>query len=281
MKAINLIIPSSILENSNNLLEKTLKIGQIARIAAIFKISKIVLLITKTKQDLQLNFIKKILEYLNTPQYLRKRKFPLDKELKHVGMLPPLATYLHHLSNKEDKLKNGEYREGFSINHGKRWIEVDIGIERPIKIEVNIEKMPTEKIYVKISKIENKIHYSLISKEDIQDYGGYEVEISTLTDLLKFKKNTLFLGTSKKGLLIYDISEKLKNEIAEINEISLIFGSAKLDIFKLFSHYNINIEKNIPYIINFLPDQGVRTIRTEEAISIVLASLNLLMNKIE
>ena len=278
MKIFSLILPSTILENSNNLLEKTLKIGQIARVAAIFKIVKIIILKTNTKQDSNLELIKKILDYLNTPQYLRKRKYPIDKDLKYVGILPPLATYLHHLSKKQESLKNGEIREGLILESGKNWIIVDIGIEFPIKLEQFDEKIKFENLFIKITKNKKDIDYSIISKNNIQNYIGYGVDISTLTEVIKNRECGLILGTSKKGASVFDIIKEIKNDVIKNEKISLIFGSAKLDIFKLFKKYNINIEKEIPYIINFLPDQGVRTIRTEEAMIIALSSLNSLLN---
>ena len=278
MKLFSIILPSTILENTNNLLEKTLKLGQIARIAGIFKISKIFILKTNTKQDSDLEFIKKILEYLNTPQYLRKKKYSIDKDLKHVGRLPPLATYLHHLSKKEENLKNGEIREGLILESGKHWITVDIGIEFPLKIMKFVEKNKNEKLFIKILKSEEKIDYSIIFKNEIKEYLGYDVRITTLTKIMKNKECGLILGTSKKGVRIFEVIKKIKNDLIKNKKISLIFGSAKLDIFKLFKKYNINIEKEIPYIINFLPNQGVRTIRTEEAMLIALSSLYSLLN---
>ncbi|NHI92780.1 MAG: hypothetical protein EAX96_09795 [Candidatus Lokiarchaeota archaeon] len=279
MKEINIVIPSTILENCNNLFEKTIKIGQIARIIAIFKVKTIFLLKTKTNYDFGLTIIKKILEYLVTPQYLRKKRFSIDKDLKYVGTLPPLATYLHHLSKTEDNLKNGEIREGYLIEKKDNYIFIDIGIEKPIKLTEKVNEFKDlSRIYVKIEKKINKFYYSLIEKNDIHEYIGYDIKIVTLTNLLRNKDIGLILGTSKKGKKIFEIISRIKNEIKEHKSISLIFGSAKLDIFKLFKKYSINIDENIPYIINFLPEQGVRTIRTEEAISIALTSLSFLIN---
>ena len=39
--------------------------------------------------------IRRVLEYLETPQYLRRRLFPLDESLKYAGLLPPLRIPSH------------------------------------------------------------------------------------------------------------------------------------------------------------------------------------------
>jgi len=270
----NLVLISSILENCNNLLEKTLKIGQIARYAAIFEINWIYLLKTHKKNDKELPFIKKIFEYLNTPQYLRKKRFAFESELKHVGTLPPLATYLHHITKIKKELKDNEIREGLIVEADENSIIIDIGIEEYIKIKENQNQFDKSRpIYLKIKKNINEISYKIISFDEGNNYMGYRVKILTLSELFKEEKG-LFIGTSRRGLNIFDIQNKLKTEIQTKSNINLLFGSPKVGIFKLFKQNNLNIKDIVPYIINFIPNQGVRTIRTEEAIPIVLSTLN-------
>ena len=269
-----LVLLSSILENCNNLMEKTLKIGQISRAMAIYKIRTIYLLKTSPKNDKEIPFIKKIFDYLNTPQYLRKKRFTFEKELKHVGMLPPLATYLHHLTKTKKDLKNEEIREGYIVDSDKKGITIDIGIEKYISIKENGNKVDKLRpIYIKIKKNNDDISYDIVSPDEGNQYLGYNVIIYTLPELLKDKKG-LFIGTSRRGLNIFDVQNKLMEEFDNKSNIYLLFGSPKLDIFKFFKQYNLNIKDFVPHIINFIPNQGVRTIRTEEAISIVLSTLN-------
>jgi hypothetical protein len=71
----------------------TLKVGQIARAAAVFRVSRIVIYRDQEYNDSR--FISMILRYMETPQYLRKLLIPRREELRHVGMLPPLRTSHH------------------------------------------------------------------------------------------------------------------------------------------------------------------------------------------
>ena len=72
MKKLILAIPSNILEDSNTLQDKTQKIGVIARASSLFSVSEILVYDIPHKKNDSV-FITKILKYLNTPPYLRKK----------------------------------------------------------------------------------------------------------------------------------------------------------------------------------------------------------------
>jgi len=67
-------IPDSSLSDEMGLREKTIKIGKFARAFSIFGVEKIVIYKdpTEKKQRSDMLLIKLILEFLNTPPYLRK-----------------------------------------------------------------------------------------------------------------------------------------------------------------------------------------------------------------
>ncbi|KDN40175.1 DUF171-domain-containing protein [Tilletiaria anomala UBC 951] len=56
-------------------------------------------------------FMARILQYLETPQYLRKVLFPMHPDLRYAGLLPPLDLP-HHL-RREDQAR---YREGVIVS---------------------------------------------------------------------------------------------------------------------------------------------------------------------
>jgi hypothetical protein len=53
---------------------RTLKVGTIARAAAVFRVDRIVIYRDREFDDSR--FISRVLQYAETPQYLRKRLFP-------------------------------------------------------------------------------------------------------------------------------------------------------------------------------------------------------------
>ena len=71
MGELEIAIPSNILEDCQSLYTKSQKLSLIARSASIFQINKIY--IYKVKRTDDSNFISLLLNYLVTPQYLRKK----------------------------------------------------------------------------------------------------------------------------------------------------------------------------------------------------------------
>ena len=92
---LSILIPSSLTSESKDPRIKTYKVGQIARLASIFRVDKII--IYKDPEYDDSKFIDLVLRYAETPQYLRKQLFPLRDELKYVGVIPPLRTPHHPL----------------------------------------------------------------------------------------------------------------------------------------------------------------------------------------
>jgi len=78
-------------------------VGQIARIAGIFSIDEIIIYHDKPKNSKEndyINFFVTNLQYLETPQYLRKFLFPFCKDLNLAGLMNPLDSS-HHLRINE------------------------------------------------------------------------------------------------------------------------------------------------------------------------------------
>ena len=119
-KKLAIAIPASVISDTPHLREKTSKIGLIGRAAAIFRVDEIIVYPDnpKANQVRDLDFISLLLNYLETPQYLRKRLFKLEPSLQFAGILPPLRTPHHPVSGKTRDLKVGEYREGLVLSQG-------------------------------------------------------------------------------------------------------------------------------------------------------------------
>ena len=76
MGELEIAIPSNILEDCQSLSAKSQKLSLIARSASIFQINKIYIYKVKRRDDSR--FISLLLNYLVTPQYLRKKLFPIS-----------------------------------------------------------------------------------------------------------------------------------------------------------------------------------------------------------
>lgn len=278
---ISMFIPNSILDEVSEPRQKAIKIGTIGRAAAIYRVEEIIIYPDTKKPGWKRKskYIEVMLKYLDTPQYLRKRVFKLSKELKYVGILPPLATPHHSLKRKITELSDGEIREGYVIKVSKGKALVDIGTNQPIFIDLKNKKiLKGDRITIKIIKKDNEILGRPISKEEIDIYWGFEVKVlkSLLGRFLKKHDYDLVIATSRYGKLITDIYKDLIREFTRVESVALLFGSPREGLYEILRKESIELSDVADYIINMIPFQGVRTVRTEEAIHASLSLINFL-----
>ena len=267
-----ILIPSSLTMESRDLRVRTLKVGLIARAAAVFRVNRIV--IYKDEEFDDSRFISMVLRYMDTPQYLRKLLIPRREELRHVGILPPLRTPHHPINSKTSALKIGEYRVGAVVesvgSDGGVWVE--IGVDRPIPLRT-VEKFEAgQRLSVRIFSLD-PLAAELVGHKEIPVYWGYETEVvGSLEDYLG-STDAFVLITSRKGTPITsDLLHKIgRKERAGQSDLAVVFGSPArgVDAFlskKLMDRY---------CMMNTIPQQGTQTVRVEEAVFATLALLNL------
>lgn len=268
-KELSVFIPNSFLSESKDLKVRTYKVGLIGRTLAVYNVNNVVVY-----NDDQLNenegkedgeFIAEILRYMNTPQYLRKRAFPIRAELKHVGILPPLRTPHHPIDSHPEV---GDYRQGFTVKRNNKGTFVDIGMDR---LAFCKEKLSVNKIFsFEITKIaKNEVIVTPDQPDDV--YWGYNVISSnkSLKNSLKLIKPDLVIETTRYGDEINSIFDELALKVEECNNISILFGGPYSSIQDDVSNLNWNLFK-----VNTIPNQGTETVRTEEAVIATLSLIN-------
>ncbi len=269
-KHLSIFVPASILSETKDLRIKTYKIGLIGRAAAIFKADRIVVYSDNSDKE-EVKFISDVLTYMNTPQYLRKKVFPITRELRNVGILPPLRTP-HHPTGE---LSEGDYRQGLTLKRTKKGTVVDIGADRLAlcKEKLSVNKVLSFKV-VKFGK-------ELIIDPDVPDYyWGYKV-LSTNKNLydsiLTLKPGPdLVIGTSRYAQSITSVLEEVKSKLKGSKHTAILFGGPYAGLDELISGQD---EKEIIDLeVNTVPSQGTKTVRTEEAVLATLSVFNLLLN---
>ena len=135
---VSIAIPGSIVDNCQTKELKTCLVGQIARAATIYHVDEIIVYndhlgsrntttdTSTATSSSSCQFMAKILQYCECPQYLRKHFFPLDADLQFVGVLSPVDAPHHVRVN--DRCK---YREGIVLDKigptGGSCVNVGIG----------------------------------------------------------------------------------------------------------------------------------------------------------
>ncbi len=278
---ITIALPSSLVAEANSLLEKTLKIGFIARVLSIFKVEKAVIYVDKSADLDERGLIDKLFNYILCPQYLRKKVFPLDPDLRYVGLMPPLNTPNHPLEKHVDEIPKISYREGLIIGQkGQNRYIVDVGLEKPVIIHEKKALQHEERVLLKLIKKNGDIEAYLVEKKDIPYYFGFDVAVTDMSlkeVIASFKNKMLIIATSKYGEEIQkEVRNLMKKMKSYSNKVLLLFGSPFKGLYEIAKVEGFNLDEEVDFILNFIPEQGTKTIRIEEALCSVLAILNFL-----
>ena len=176
-KKLSIAIPASTISDTPHLREKTSKIGLIGRAAAIFRVDEIIVYPDnpKTDQRRDLDFIALLLNYLETPQYLRKSLFKIEPDLQFAGILPPLRTPHHPVSGKTADLKAGEYREGLVLSQVKEGLLVDIGVEQPALMR-QTQYAVGDRLTLQVVNVGARVEAQPVDRDQVPVYWGFRVQ---------------------------------------------------------------------------------------------------------
>ena len=77
--------------------------------------------------------LKTILQFLDTPQYLRKIVYPRMQQLEYAGILHPIKAPHHKAPEDIKKVKAGDVRTGVIVKvKGQLYVEVGLGSLVPL-----------------------------------------------------------------------------------------------------------------------------------------------------
>ncbi|KAK9161188.1 hypothetical protein Syun_007529 [Stephania yunnanensis] len=292
IRTVSIAVPGSIIDNAQSLELATRLAGQIARASTIFRIDEIVVFDNKSSgmYDSRVTtagdedgsesgspFLIRILEYLETPQYLRKSLFPRHNSLRFVGLLPPLDAP-HHLRKHEW----GPFREGVTLKEktlSSVGTYVDVGLSKNVVIEDKLE--PGKRVTVAMGtnrhlgadQLRKVVPFST-PREEEGLYWGYKVRYASSISSV-FKECPYeggydhTIGTSEHGTIVHSMDLT----IPKFSHLLIAFGGlAGLEesIEEDDSLKGKNANEVFDSYLNTCPNQGSRTIRTEEAIFISL-----------
>jgi predicted SPOUT superfamily RNA methylase MTH1 len=273
-------IPDSSLSDEQTKRDKSIKIAQFARACSIFRVKRIYIYhdsLSRFEKD-DLHLLKTILNYLDTPQYLRKMLFPMMHQLQYAGILHPIKAPHHRVIEDIKKVKAGDIRTGIIVKvKGQLFVEVGLGSLIPFVGEgvegkkVNVEFMSS---YPNLKAVQ-------APKENILDYWGYEVkEVTSISKLLASLEQTQIIITSRKGRYFKNIEASLVEKAKNARNILVAFGAPKHGIHDITAKDGASI-KQYEYIVNMFPHQGTETVRLEEAVLGSLAILNSSLHSID
>jgi predicted SPOUT superfamily RNA methylase MTH1 len=277
-RKISIAIPASVVSDIPHLREKTSKMGLIGRAAAIFRVEEIIIYLDNPKmsQKADMDLIATLLTYMETPQYLRRRLFSLRPELQYAGTLPPLRTAHHPLNRKVENLKVGEYREGIPLSLTKEGMLVDIGVERPALI-VDSQEPVGKRVTVRIIGVDRQVEVELADRNDVPEYWGYTVagETCLFGKMVESRNFDLTIATSRYGVPFTDVVQQIDQGWRDANTILVAFGAPTKGLNEIVRQEGLRLEDITDFVVNTIPKQGTKTVRTEEALIASLAIFNI------
>ncbi len=269
-------IPDSLLSDASTLREKTVKVGAIGRALAIFMVERVYTYTDEGGSHSRDGMLTRhLLEYMETPQYLRKRLFPRSDSLSFAGLLPPLRTPHHKLEVSPESIRVGEYREGVSVTKGGQRL-VDVGLAELVPIDGEVKA--GTRVTVVFTSSYPDLRCRVVNKDATGEYWGYEVRVApSLLHLIRSEKPDLLLMTSRRGRPLSTIWRELLDEIGKAKTAMLVFGSTRRGLFEILRDENSDPNLLSTYVVNTIPNQGTFTVRTEEALLSTLSVVNFLL----
>ncbi|XP_020254388.1 putative methyltransferase C9orf114 homolog isoform X2 [Asparagus officinalis] len=239
---VSIAVAGSIIDNAQSPELATRLAGQIARAATIFRIDEVVVFDSEAQSDDSVmttaddgngresgaRFLVRILQYLETPQYLRRRLFPMHNNLKFVGLLPPLDAP-HHVRKHEWS----PYREGVTLNPtNTKGTLVDVGLSKNVLVEQVLEA--GQRVTVAMGTDRNigteclkQVVPSTSPREEMGLYWGYRVRYASNLSCV-FKGSPYkdgydhIIGTSEHGLKKLQRNMPLETFVGRDSHLSLV-----------------------------------------------------------
>ncbi len=262
---LSVAIPESALSDESLKIDKTRKVSLIARACAIFRVRTIY--VYRDGADGDGNLLATILRYLETPQFLRRRMFPMVNDLKFAGVLQPLKIPSHVTPADPKKIQTGDIREGITVAARGRSF-VDVGINRLIPLP---GRMPTGKrTTVRFKEGYPGLVAKEIGRDETGQYWGYSVHRRAgLYQLLAEWKGSIII-TSRRGKTAAGSSIPTKGGEAPV---LVVFGSPERGVHEILGGSMKRVQN--ARVLDFFPGQATQTVRLEEAMLGVLAVLNM------
>lgn len=257
---MELLIPSTFGLDERDDRLKVYKYGDLARAASIFGAERITIYRDedpKADEERNAELLYKYLEYAETPPYLRKQLIPKDPDLEYASIVPALQIISHGYSDRFREAAVEEARDGKSVlNAGlEEPVELDAGLEEDARVTLDMEPEP-----------------HIIDPRDIEGFWTYTVrnerkDLGEVIDGLE----TPVVGTSRHGdpLTSFIYGRGMDEEFA------VAFGSAWRGIPDLAERGDCS-EDQFEGIYNFVPGQHTETVRTAEAVPVVIGVINAL-----
>jgi len=273
-RIVSVALPATLTLDIPHLREKTARLGFVSRALATFRVEEVIIYRDRPgpEVDREASLIEKMLTYIETPQYLRRLLFKMDPDLRYAGTLPPLRTPNH--PDKQNP-SPGLLREGVVVQSGSSSM-IEAGFRNLVRVRSKL--LTSERMTIRLTKDLPELEGEIIEPSRLTIYWGFRVARGnvSLPEIVRSRKFDLTISTSRKGTDVREITPDLTTKWKSARHPLIVFGSPNEGIPEILARSGMNVSNAMDFNLNTIPDQGVETVRTEEALWGSLAVLNIL-----
>ncbi len=274
---VSVALPASLTLDIPHLREKTARLGFVSRALATFRVEEVIIYRDRATAEIdrEANLIEKMLTYIETPQYLRRLLFKMDPDLQYAGTLPPLRTPNH--PDKQNP-SPGLVREGVVVQSGPSSM-IEAGFRSLVGVK---SKLPNSKrVTIRLTRDSSELEGEIVDPSGLTIYWGFRVARGnvSLSEIVRSRKFDLTISTSRKGTDVREITPNLTKRWKSASRPLIVLGSPNDGVPEILARSGMNVSDAMDFNVNTIPDQGVETVRTEEALWSSLAVLNVLEEK--
>ena len=271
---LSVAIPSSFTKDVPHLREKTSRVGLIARALAIFRVDEALIYNDETGGTSvnEGRLMEKLLAYQETPQYLRRAVFKQDPDLQFSGTLPPMRMPSHPNVGEP---RIGDIREGLVIESGTKSM-VNAGFRALVEVSSKLKLQ--DRVTVTLVRTSPHLEGDLVDPTRLPIYWGFRVTRTNLTlgKIIGSRRSDLTISTSRRGKVLREALNDLTFRWKSSRRPLVLFGSASHGVPEILAKEGTDHTKTVDFNLNMIPNQGVETVRTEEALLATLSVLNVL-----
>lgn len=253
---LSAVIPVSSVSSAAHLREKTLRIAQLLRSASIFRVKDLLLYADVGKEEERV--VDAIVRYLMLPPYLKKT-FPITSATRYVGVAPPIKTPLHTVSSDTRAALAEPVRQAV-VASDTSYVDAGLGAHLPF-FAISAHRKG-ELVYVKVERRGKELAARELHPSEIRVYTGPSVRFTRAQDIQAYDKTFVRVELTRKGTTLAD-SGGLSG-----GGYLLFVGDQERDPHEI-------VPENFDLKVNLVREQGVETIRSEEAFCIALSQFSL------
>jgi len=271
------LVPSSLVREAEDGREATRKLGTVARAAAVFGASRVVVFPdTEAENRFGGEFVRTVLRYAATPPGLRSGLWGRREELRHAGVLPPLRLPSETGSGPDGPESS---TQGIVTEVGSDGrVRVNCGLQHPVSLLVpsEMEVEEGERVTVRIDSRE-PVRARITGKPEV----GFQVVGTDLSEALARGPEPR-VATSRHGRPL-SVSW-LGDLVGRCRDgFTVAFGSPgrglpellDADVEAVAAETSVGPGPGFDLWVNTVPRQSSEVVRTEEAMFATLAALTL------